>query len=96
MPKRKIESMHGKFGIVEGKQCKTCSNFVRNQHGGTKVKKCVVYGYSHSSATDWNTGYTACGMHNKEYHGIEIYKVLQRMPRKERYEPIEGQLEIGG
>lgn len=81
----KIGFMHARFGTAEG-ICKHCSNFQRWLAGNKLVRKCRIYGVSHSEATDWNATFNACGMYNKDPGGIgNLYKerarkALQQLP----------------
>lgn len=73
----KIGFMHARFGTAEG-ICKHCSNFQR-WLGNKLVRKCRIYGVSHSEATDWNATFNACGMYNKDPGGIgNLYKERAR------------------
>lgn len=40
--------------------CKECKNLVRVSVGKRAVHKCLVYGNTASTATDWRVSYTAC------------------------------------
>ena len=76
---RKIEAMHRLFGVVIGKTCKECPHLVRHDYRGFKGYKCCIYGESHSEATDWRIGWTACGAIDRMADGnaTPIYKRLQ-------------------
>jgi hypothetical protein len=92
----KIGFMHGEFGAIEGK-CKNCSNFKRWKYGDTYLRKCRVYGISHSNATDWKGGFQACGMYNKSPDGIgNLYKRNSRWRKNVAFEdrPLRGQIEF--
>ena len=69
---RKIDLMHQMFGYADG-VCKECSNF-KPANGG--YSKCMVYGISHSEATDWNGRYQACGKKNQEYKNGNVVKTV--------------------
>jgi hypothetical protein len=48
-------------GSIEGKKCKQCRFLVQHLYGNT-VYKCAKSNYSNSAATDWRTGWQACGL----------------------------------
>lgn len=92
---RKIDAMHKLFGVCEGKTCKECSNFLAGECGNHRVKKCAVYGLTHSEATDWAGKWPACGLFGKEYTGRPVVRALASMPRGNApAEQIEGQMEF--
>lgn len=35
------------------------------------LRKCTVYGATHSEASDWRKKYEACGLYNKPWSGKE-------------------------
>ncbi len=72
---KKIAFMHKKYGVGEGK-CKDCCNFQRWEIGNTRVRKCKLYGVSHSEATDWLASFDACGRFNVQPVGEgNMYRV---------------------
>lgn len=94
---RKIDAMHLRFGVVPDKRCEDCENLIKGYCGNTFVRKCTVYGATHSEASDWRKKYVACGMYNKEYKGRPIIELLKCAPRKvDEEQPIDGQMTIGG
>ena len=56
---RKYRTMQEMFGILEGKQCKTCKHAVRHRQSKTWYK-CELWVQSHSEATDIRLRDTAC------------------------------------
>ena len=76
---RKIEAMHQLFGVIPWEKCKDCPHIVRYDYRGFRGYKCCIYGESHSEATDWRIGWTACGAFDKMADGnaSPIYKRLQ-------------------
>ena len=71
----KIAFMHTFFGECETEhKCKDCTNFERHRANGKLVRKCKVYGLSHSEATDWNANFTACGCFNTDTQFFNLYK----------------------
>jgi len=59
MPVRLLR-MYRRHGKTPGKKCKTCAHLKRYEYGHTYYK-CVLYGLSASSATDWRLKWDACG-----------------------------------
>lgn len=90
---RKIDEMHRRFGVLEDKYCEDCSNLIKGRYRGMNLRKCTVYGATHSEASDWRKKYTACGMYNKEWRGAEIIQTLKHsgMPKPPQ-EQIDGQM----
>lgn len=92
---RKIEAMHAIFGVLPDKRCEDCDNLIKGYCGNTFVRKCTVYGATHSAASDWRKKYVACGMFGKEWDGYPIIRFLKRsgMPKmKVEPQPIDGQV----
>lgn len=95
--KYKIKAMHDTFGKVENHKCKECSNLYKSSYRSMKLKKCTCYGLTHSSATDWNLSFMACGLFNKDYEGKKVIEMLKHQTRKRKEiveQPIEGQINI--
>ncbi len=89
--KKKIGLMREKFGACDGHRCKECSNFVTGKYNDMTLRKCQVYGLTHSEASDWAGKWPACGMFGKEYIGRPIIE-LRRGIKKPPPEPLEGQI----
>ena len=75
---RKIDLMHQLFGKCDGHRCGECSNFVSGRYHDTILRKCEVYGLTHSEATDWAKRWEACGMFNKEHKELTIIEQKSR------------------
>ena len=93
---RKIDEMHRRFGVLPGKRCEDCTNLIKGRYHDMILRKCTVYGATHSEATDWRKKYEACGMYNKDWPGpIMLVRTLQNsgMPKPPE-EPLEGQVEL--
>lgn len=92
---RKIDEMHRRFGELPGKRCEDCSNLIKGRYHDVYLRKCTVYGATHSEASDWRKKYVACGMFNKEWKGAMIIRTLKhsRMPKSVE-QPIDGQLDL--
>lgn len=89
--------MHDTFGKKEGHKCKECSNLYRCNYRSMKLKKCTCYGLTHSSATDWNLSFVACGLFNKDYNGKKVIEMVihqRRKPNDIIVEQIEGQVSV--
>ena len=91
---KKIEAMHSFYGFdSQCRQCGQCPHFIRDIYHDRMLSKCTVYGCTHSEATDWRRGYTACGLIDKPFPEednriIDILKREQIMKREE----IPGQI----
>lgn len=90
---KKIELMHELFGKSDGNRCGECSNFVCGRYHDRILRKCEVYGLTHSEASDWAKRWEACGLFNKEYTGIPVIKInKQNNNNKNDTEVIDGQI----
>ena len=97
MATRKIELMHQLFGVNGEGLCKECSNFGRYLVGPKNtVRKCSVYGLTHSLATDWCASYPVCGLFNRAYVGRNIVEMVKpgKGPEENDNEPLPGQIDI--
>ena len=95
--KRKIAAMHARFGVLPDKRCEDCSNLIKGYCGNTFVRKCVVYGATHSAASDWRKKYIACGLFNQQWDYGEIIHSLKGTPKAEAVElPLDGQMDLFG
>lgn len=92
---RKIDEMHRRFGVLEDKRCEDCSNLVKITYSGLNLRKCMVYGATHSEASDWRKKYVACGMFDKKWNGPDIIRLLNYsgMPNLPE-EPLDGQMDL--
>lgn len=92
---RKIDYMHRLFGVLADKRCEDCTNLRKYYYRGLNLRKCAVYGETHSEASDWRKKYTACGMFNKEWKGRDIIRMKQMGKREvDEEQPIEGQMNL--
>lgn len=94
MALRKIDLMHRIFDKVEGHTCKECSNLVEGEYHDMMLRKCKVYGLTHSAASDWAKSYVACGMFNKEWHDKPIIRLVRKRPEEVQRMPYEGQMKL--
>lgn len=86
---KKIDRMHKLFGVCEEHTCKECSNYIRIRYRDKMLRKCQVYGLTHSEASDWAGKWTACGMFNQEYGGRPVIEIRPEQPQE--LEPLENQ-----
>ena len=77
MALRKLALMHQKFGRCEGHICGECSNLISGCYRGRTLRKCEVYGLTHSEASDWAKRWVACGMLNRIYAGRPIIELVR-------------------
>lgn len=93
---RKDEAMHHYYGFdQECRQCCQCEHFIGGVYHNRRYYKCTVYGCSHSEATDWRRGYTACGLIGKPFPEGDIRIVdLLKAIRIKKEEQIEGQTKM--
>ena len=92
---RKIDAMHYFYGTGVG-ICGNCPHFTRKEWGNV-YRKCLVYGDSNSEATDWRTGYPACGLIDKPFpeEDVRIVKLIGKLNRTDKTdEPLEGQIRM--
>jgi len=89
----KIAFMHDYFGKAEGYKCKDCMHLIKGHYHNLLLKKCEVYGMSHSVATDWNVTFDACGCFNKETDLEDLYKTRRHSPEKKDF-ALNGQMSI--
>lgn len=94
---RKIDLMHRIFGKCDGHTCGECSNLAEGRYHDKILRKCKVYGMTHSEASDWAKRWLACGMFNKPW-GKGPVMSLVRPTRKDKEKmqntPIEGQISM--
>ena len=91
---RKIEAMHTLFGVLPEKRCENCTNLIQGKYHDRHYRKCMVYGATHSEATDWRKKYVACGMFDRDWMGKPIVKTARKATVTT--EPCEGQMTMEG
>ena len=97
MALRKIELMYRMFGKTEGHACRECSNLVEGRYHDKILRKCKVYGMTHSEASDWAKRYQACGMFNKPWDKAPIIRFVRPSKaekEEDQSEPLEGQMRM--
>lgn len=89
---RKIELMHFYFGKGEG-QCKDCSHLQTGRYHDRMLRKCDIYGMTHSEASDWALKYPACGQKNKPWTGGDMIRFVTPAgaEAKRPEPPLDGQ-----
>lgn len=93
MALRKIDLMQKHFGVCNGHTCGECSNLVEGTYHGKTLRKCKVYGLTHSEATDWAKRWLACGMFNGNYNGRPIMELVK--PTRTNHEEAQ-RIELDG
>ena len=87
---RKIDLMHRYFGKCPGHSCRECSNLVEGRYHDKILRKCKVYGMTHSEASDWAKRWEACGMFNKPWSRGPVMQLVRRERNpKQAVEPVE-------
>lgn len=93
---RKIELMHHLFGVLPDCRCEDCNHLIKGLYNTQFLRKCTVYGATHSEASDWRKKWVACGLYNKDWNGgeiIRVSKMFQAMQRKiDEAGPLDGQI----
>lgn len=92
MALRKLALMHQQFGRCDGHICGECSNLISGRYRGRILRKCRVYGMTHSEASDWAKRWMACGIFNGTYTGRPIIELVK--PGNEGGEPLENQISM--
>ena len=94
MALRKLALMHQQFGVCYGRTCGECSNLVSGRYRGRILRKCKVYGLTHSEASDWAKRWVACGMLNGIYAGRPIIELVRG--KKVAEDTLENQISLLG
>lgn len=90
MAVRKINLMHQMFGTAAGK-CGDCEHLVEGRYNDRMLRKCEVYGLTHSEASDWAKRWNACGLFNKETNHKNVMRLVGA-ERVQSKEPLEEQI----
>ena len=91
---RKIGLMHKLYGIGDG-ICGTCSHFVEGRYHTKILRKCEIYGLTHSEASDWARRWKACGLKNKETGHENVIRLVRRENLAQSLpEELDGQVEM--
>lgn len=87
----RINKMYALFGELPDKMCEECSNLVKISAYGEIHRKCKVYGVGNSQSSDWRKKYTACGMYNREYNGVNANRIQMRKKKMNEGENSGGE-----
>lgn len=92
---RKIDLMHRLFGKADGK-CGDCFHLVEGLYQTKKLRKCDVYGLTHSEASDWAKCWQACGLFNRETKAERIIDLVRQENKKDvpLILQLDGQIEM--
>lgn len=96
MADRKITAMHRVYGQDDAHKCADCSNLCIYVTSSHTQYKCMAYGVSFSSATDWAKRWTACGMygHPARKGDTPLFERLKHAKRKADVELLDGQISM--
>ena len=89
--------MHRYYGVDPGRGiCDDCQHLVRYEAGNKAVYKCVLYGVTHSEATDWRKQWEACALidHDPNEDFVPVFERMQHEPRRHREPELKGQMSI--
>ena len=90
MAARKIDLMHQMFGTADGK-CGECDHLIEGRYHDRMLRKCEIYGLTHSEASDWAKRWKACGLFNKETNHENVIRLVGA-ERSQPTGPLEGQI----
>ena len=90
MALRKNALMHELFGTAPGR-CGECDHLVEGRYHDRMLRKCEVYGLTHSEASDWAKRWAACGLKNKETAHQNVIRMVGA-EAKEPSRPLDGQI----
>lgn len=90
---RKIGRMQTEFGTNAKHDCGSCDNCIIIEGHDRNYTKCVIYGVTQSSATDWVQKWTACGMYNKSWTGPKMMNVFNSRRSKSDVQ-CDGQMKL--
>lgn len=94
MANRKIEAMYREYWKDHAHRCADCQNLCIHATTSHTLYKCMAYGDSCSSATDWSKRWTACGLYGKTL-AIDCVPLIKRLTStKQQEKPIDGQISM--
>ena len=95
---RKVEAMYHYYGTdPDARKCCECDHLISGEYHDRRYYKCTVYGCTHSEATDWRKGYTACGLIGQPFpEGDKRIIDLLKAVRIRKTEQVEGQIKMEG
>lgn len=88
--------MHRMYGKTTDRKCGECRSLIKVQAGGKVVYKCLRYGDTRSTASDWRLKYEACGLFDKPIprYWKPAIEVVKHLPKNVLQPPLEGQMRI--
>nr|DAH16502.1 MAG TPA: hypothetical protein [Caudoviricetes sp.] len=91
MANRKIQAIYREYGKDHAHKCADCPNLCIHATTSHTLYKCMAYGDSCSSATDWSQRWTACGLYGKTLP-IDCFPLIRLTRTKRQKKPIDGQI----
>lgn len=89
---RKISAMYKYSGGTDYRHtCYECKNCIKVGKGNKSVYKCLAYGNTSSTATDWKISYIACKHFNDP---LPERPVIEGTKRQQEPEEFPGQMSI--
>lgn len=92
MTDRKITAMHREYGKDTAHRCADCSNICIYATSRYTRYKCMAYGVSFSSKTDWTKKWAACGLYGKPLPADHVPLIKQLTKTKKQEKPLDGQI----
>lgn len=90
---RKISAMYEWSGGTDYRHtCYECKNCQKSPKGNRTVYKCLIYGDTDSSASDWKASYIACRAFDQDPPEIPVIKL--GVARNQEPELPDGQLSL--
>ncbi len=88
----KITAMYKWSGGTDYRHlCYECKNCIKLRKGSRTFYKCLVYGNTDSTATDWKQSYIACKKYNCQVPKVPVFHTGQTGKKEQELE-IEGQM----
>lgn len=96
MADRKIAAMHREYGQDAAHRCADCPNLCIHATTSHTRYKCMAYGVSFSSVTDWAKKWAACGLYGKPLEADHVPLIKRLTRTKQQEKPIDGQMTFLG
>lgn len=96
MADRKITAMHREYGKDIAHRCADCQNLCIHVTTSHTRYKCMAYGVSFSSVTDWAKKWAACGLCGKPLPADHVPLIKRLTSTKQQEKPIDGQITFLG
>lgn len=84
--------MRKRYGNGNG-ICKDCPHLIRRKYNNV-FYKCLAYGDSCSTATDWRVHYIACGLKIKELPEVAMMEIKKHSKREKIEIPMDNQINM--